>query len=198
MLITKTPRNPGFGKLQRGSSLLEVLVSILLMSFGMLAMAGMQAYAISAQKNAANRAIASTLANEYAEIIRLNAAGFAAGSYDGELLTSSASPDVPADEGCGFQSANICTSVTLSQADTARFLAQVRRTLPQGGIKLTRPTVAGTPSVKTADLWIMWEEGNIFADASGGSSTEGSYDNCPAEALAQATLPRCFYMKVEL
>lgn len=198
MLTPKHPLNLSFKKLQIGSSLLEVLVSILLMSFGMLAMAGMQAYAISAQKNAANRAVASTLANEYAEIVRLNVSGFAAGSYDAELLTSSASPDVPADEGCGFQTANICTSVTLAQADTARFLAQVRRVLPLGGIKLTRPTIAGAVSTKTADLWIMWEEGKVFADANGGSSTEGAYDNCPAEAKAQATLPRCFYMKVEI
>jgi Tfp pilus assembly protein PilW len=35
---------------QRGATLLEVLVSMLLMSFGMLALAGMQAYSVARKK----------------------------------------------------------------------------------------------------------------------------------------------------
>ena len=81
---------------QSGSSLLEVLVSILLMSFGMLALGGMQAYSIAAQKNAANRAIATALANEMAEIIRVNRQGLAAGNYDVAMMTTTALPQVTA------------------------------------------------------------------------------------------------------
>lgn len=181
-------------KRQSGSSLLEVLVSILLMSFGMLALAGMQAYSIAAQKNAANRAIASMLANEIAELVRLNQSAFAAGNYDVSILTN-AFP--PASSPCVFPA---CNNTTLATADRTDFLNLVRRQLTDGGVVLSRPTVAGVKSTTEADLWIVWNEPSVLDTTQGGTatSTESTSDNCPATAKALAVLPRCFYMKVQL
>lgn len=178
---------------QRGASLLEVLVSILLMSFGLLAMAGMQAYSVAAQKNAANRAVASALANELAEIIRLNQSGFAAGNYDVSQLTNAAPPAlVP----CAYPACN--TAQLLASADLTGFQQLVRKQLPLGGVELSRPTVGGVKSTTEADLWIVWEEPGVLNTIKNGTTTEITADNCPATATALANLPRCFYMKVQL
>lgn len=191
---------------QKGSSLLEILISILLLSFGMLALAGMQAYAVSAQKNAANRAIAAALANELAEVIRLNPGsriapftGFANGAYDISLMTNASPPDLDATQ-CDFPTCN--TPALLAVADMGSFQNRVRQQLPQGGVVLSRPVTAGVTSQTEADLWILWEEGQSLLNTRtvGGAlqSAEMNVDNCPAAARALATLPRCFYMKVAL
>lgn len=178
---------------QSGSSLLEVLVSILLMSFGMLALAGMQAYSVAAQKNAANRAVATELANELAELIRLNPAGFAAGNYDVAMFPSDGTPtETP----CVFP--NCTTPALLAAADLTNFQRLARAQLPLGGVELSRPAASTTQ----ADIWIVWEEPGVLINTRtvGGTtqSAEMLADNCSANAKNLATLPRCFYMKVQL
>lgn len=55
-----------------GFSLLEVLISIVILSFGMLGAVGMQATAMQSNKEARNQAIATTFARELAEKMRGN------------------------------------------------------------------------------------------------------------------------------
>lgn len=179
---------------QLGASLLEVLVSMLLMSFGMLALAAMQAYSVAAQRNAANRAVASALASELAELIRLNPSGFAGGSYDVAFMPT-AIPGPPNIVPCAFPA---CTPASLGVADLTAFQNRVRSQLPLGGVELVRPALSTTQ----ADLWILWEEPGVLSNVRpvGGvdQSAEMQADNCSANAKNLATLPRCFYMKVQL
>ncbi|MCZ8258105.1 MAG: type IV pilus modification protein PilV [Polaromonas sp.] len=188
--IKKTPSSRDG---QQGSSLLEVLISILLMSFGMLALAGMQAYSVAAQKNAANRAIASALATELAEVIRLNPTGLSGGNYDVALMTTS---NPPALAPCVFP--NCLTAAQLAAADLTAFQSRVRALLPQGGVELSRPGASATQ----ANIWIIWEEAGVLDNTRNVSgvdqSAELTTDNCSANAKALVTLPRCFYMKVQL
>jgi len=57
---------------QRGFSLIEALVSILLLSFGLLALAGLQLRVLSDSSGASSQNIAARLAGEMAERIRAN------------------------------------------------------------------------------------------------------------------------------
>jgi len=176
---------------QGGVTLIEILVSLLLLSFGLLSLAGMQAYSLAAQKNASNRAIASMLANELAELIRLNQKGFADGKYDVSKLTDAA---LPSEAVCEFPN---CTSTdTLAEADLTSFRRLVRNHLPKGGVELSRPG----GSAEHAEIWIVWEEAAVLNTTKGGSevSTEVHSENCPATAKSLSTLPRCLYMKVQL
>lgn len=196
MLMTKPLRRSKASKSQRGVTLIEILISVLLLSFGILAVVGMQAYAIAAQRNASNRAIASMLANELAEIVRLNPTAFNAGNYNVSLMPDAAAPDLAATN-CAFP--NCTTPALLAATDINLFQRRVRAQLPQGGVELTRPV----GSVNQAHLWIVWEEPNVLdntrTDAGGvTTSAEQNSDNCSATAKALASLPRCFYAKVEL
>lgn len=60
-------------RLQRGFSLLEALVSIVVLSFGLLGVAGLQASSLKYSRDARNQSVAINLAREMAEMIRSNA-----------------------------------------------------------------------------------------------------------------------------
>jgi type IV pilus assembly protein PilV len=192
-MLGSTRKSPSSRQQQRGSSLLEVLISILLMSFGMLALAGMQAYSVAAQKNAANRAIASALATELAEVIRLNPSGLSGGNYDVALMTTGSPPALAP---CTFP--NCTTPALLAAADLTAFQSRVRSLLPLGGVEVSRPGASATQ----ANIWILWEEAGVLDNTRKVSgvdqSAELTSDNCSATAKALPTLPRCFYMKVQL
>jgi type IV pilus assembly protein PilV len=178
---------------QRGATLLEVLVSVLLMSFGMLALAGMQAYSVAAQKNAANRATAGALAAELAELVRLNPLALAREKYDVAMMTTEDLPAGPAAL-CDFPE---CTAESLAARDLAIFQSSVRALLPRGGVELARPP----DSTTRADIWILWEEPLLFNGGEAGGSAQSAElrsDNCPASAKKQSIPPRCFYMAVQL
>jgi len=178
---------------QRGATLLEVLVSVLLMSFGVLALAGMQAYSVAAQKNAANRATAAALAAELAELVRLNPLALAREKYDVALMTTENLPAGPAAL-CDFPD---CTAESLAARDLASFQGRVRALLPRGGVELARPSGSRTQ----ADIWILWEEPVLFnggETAGKAQSAELRSDNCPASTKKQSSPPRCFYMAVQL
>jgi type IV pilus assembly protein PilV len=175
---------------QRGASLLEVLVAILLMSFGMLGVAGMQAYSLAAHRNAAYRGVAASLANELAEQIRLNRAALDADQYNVVLLPSTRVPDATP---CTFPTCD--ASDKLAKADLNDFQRRVREELPSGGVMVSRPS--GT--TRNADLWLLWNEPRVLiSKKADGTSTEANADNCPGSAKTLDPLPRCFYMKVQL
>ena len=181
---------------QMGSSLIEVLISILLVSLGMLAVAGMQAYSLAGQRNAANRAIASAMANELAELIRLNSTGLVAANYNIAFM-STVVPGPPNLTACVGAASNpaeypFCnTPASVAAFDITSFQRRVRSNLPIGGVQIIA-NVAAVPAQSTADIWITWQEPAVMV------STEGNADNCSAASKALATLPRCFYMRVQL
>lgn len=193
--LSSAPASSCTPRRQRGATLLEVLVAVLLMSFGVLALAGMQAYSVVAQKNAANRASAGALAAELAELVRLNPLALAQGNYDVVLMGTAGLPIVPAAL-CDFPD---CTAASLAARDLASIQSRVRALLPRGGVELARPSDSQTQ----ADIWILWEEPAIFAGQQADGTarlTELQSDNCPASAKKwpSTSTPRCFYMAVQL
>lgn len=66
-------RRPAPARRQRGFSLLEALVSIVVLSFGLLGVAGLQATSLKYSRDARNQSVAVNLAREMAEMIRSNA-----------------------------------------------------------------------------------------------------------------------------
>ena len=71
---------PGL-KLQRGVSLLEVLIAVLVLSLGLLGVAGLQTANIRNTQSAHQRTMAVLLASSMAERIRANATAAVNGSF---------------------------------------------------------------------------------------------------------------------
>lgn len=184
---------------QEGASLIEVLIAILILSFGMLSLGGMLAVSVQLPKLSGYRATATNLASSHVERIRANPDAFANGSYvSGLNETSDWSFSTIAISGsnCVFTGGTQCTSTTLAAADINEFRNAVRRELPAGDTIVKCST---SPCAKTSygEVWVVWQEPSTLAalDAS-------SADNCPSEVTtlyaSPKPKPRCLYVQFKV
>lgn len=181
-------------KNEAGATLIEVLVAILLLSFGMLALGAMLSFAVQAPKMSAYRATATNLANSYVERMRANPEGFAksdgtGGSY-GTALNGAGSITYSSASDCSYST---CTATSLATKDIQDIRIETRRQLPTGDVIMK---CSATPCLKTSfgELWIVWLEPRSVA--SFGSAS----DNCPTEATTAYTspAPRCLYIRFKV
>lgn len=178
------------GLRQSGSSLIEVLVAIVVMSFGLLAMAATMVYAIQMPKLAAYRAMASNLAEMHVERMRANRVGFLNGSYDDNLSYDGTLNAVPLND-CAYPT---CTASTLAAMDKAVIKNALRRELPAGGMRLSCDTTPCSANSAYGNLWVIWQEPSMASSLNSASS-----DNCPVEVASFSNpRPRCLYLRFKL
>lgn len=108
--------------LQMGSTLMEVLISLLVLSFGLLGMAGMQSVSLRNNQAAFYRTQATTLTADMIERMRANKTGVAQGNYDNVAGAATAN--------C-FAAAG-CTSAEMAGQDVLDWSAMVAAALPGG------------------------------------------------------------------
>lgn len=128
-----------------GFSLIEVLVSVLVLSVALLGMASLQLFGLRFQQSAYLRSQASMAAYDVLDRIRANPQGMAAGSYD-NIDTDTA----PADPNCK-RSAGGCTPAQRAQTDAAEWTLVVT-TLPGGNGTVTRAGNDFTVQIDWTDL----------------------------------------------
>jgi len=113
-----------------GFTLVEVLVSIVVLSFGLLGMVGLQAASLQANRDARLQSVASMLARELAEMMRGNKdiANMAAGNpYVGDF----SSPLVATTPTYCLAAGSVCGSTLLAaQAQLTEWLARTDAELP--------------------------------------------------------------------
>jgi len=96
-------------KRQRGTTLLEVLVSVLVLSIGLLGVAGLQTYGLRYNQSAYLRSQATILAYDMVDRMRSNSNGVASGFYN-----SVSTATLPTDPNCISTG---CTSQQLANHD---------------------------------------------------------------------------------
>ncbi len=74
-----------------GSSLLEVLIALILLSLGMLGMISLQVTSLKSNQSAMTRSLATELTHEISDLMRANRALALNGSYDTEFSTAAPS-----------------------------------------------------------------------------------------------------------
>ncbi len=148
---------------QAGASLIEILVTILILSFGMLSLSGMMAYAVQMPKFAAYRATAVALAAGHVERMRANTLGFSAGAYN-ETMTYNAT--LATVTPCTYPS---CDASSIAAFDKNETNQTIRRELPEGGMRMV---CNGACNSMEGNLWVMWQEPSTFAAVSAASSDQ--------------------------
>lgn len=108
---------------QAGFSLLEILVAIVIISLGLLGLAGLQAASLRNNQYAYYRGIAAQQTYDMADRIRANLAGVQAGSYDDLDDTT------PTDPACF---AATCTAANMAVTDHHQWNTNNGRLLPGG------------------------------------------------------------------
>ncbi len=167
---------------QSGVTLVEVLVSMLIMALGMVSLAALQAHTLSYQLGTAQRAQLSGLLADYAERVRANllaapgVSGAPPNTYQlADTWTAQAGSAVPVaakdcggsttepTEGVKTSTPNTCSPAELASYDMAQWRTAVRTALPQGSVWVAGSALTGLT------VTFMW------ADKDYGSGTVSAF-----------------------
>lgn len=196
---------------EKGASLIEVLVSVVIASIGLLALAGVNAASLRFTKMSQYRATATQLANDMGERMRANkgvpaaaaivgppavpavtATGFYAGDYDytatfADQATKATLP-IATNDNCGV--GITCTAATIAALDLVQWRILVRDQLPDGSVYMIRQSGA-----VAMDLWVVWRDPAVAnTDDSPALATE-----CPTGLTTNSdTSIRCSYFRINL
>lgn len=114
---------------QRGATLIEILVAIVVMSIGLIGMAGLQAASVQSNYSAYYRSQATILASDITDRMRANRVAALAGGYD--IATA--------------KSAHTATT-SRADKDLNDWLSQVAK-LPEGRAQITRDVATGVYTI---------------------------------------------------
>ncbi len=141
---------------QRGFTLVEVMVALVIFTISLLGLAGLQAAALRDNHLANQNTIATQLAEDMAERIRANPPGISNGDY-------SAISVQPGEQDCYGGS---CTSGQIAQMDAYQWFAAIQSTLPSG-------TGTVTASGSQFTITVMWDQERTGAT---GTNCSGNYN----------------------
>jgi len=183
----------------RGFSLIEVLVSMFIVSMGILALAGLLQSAARYSKMSELRSTATLLANDIGDHIRANFDGATKKAYDLTLAyPATAASDKRTLAGDLCNTGADCASTELAYVDMALWTARLLATLPSGTpyIKYNDNALSGGTQSGTVDVWVAWKDPNTTKS---GTSTERPAGECPAGLnVSTDTSVRCVYLQVGL
>ncbi|MCE9551299.1 MAG: type IV pilus modification protein PilV [Betaproteobacteria bacterium] len=145
-------------KTQSGFTLLEVLVAIVVLSLGLLGLAGLQAASLSNNQTAYYRGIAIQQAYDIADRLRANLAGVGAPNYSYNNLTAG----LPAGNPDCFAAA--CTPANMAISDHRQWNTANAALLPNGNgtvVCADGPAAAGCTAATgnwVFNITVMWTE----------------------------------------
>lgn len=142
-----------------GFSLIEVLVSIVILAFGVISMGGLQLASLRSAQASSNFSVASTLSRDYSEMMRSNytisnntstAAGANPYLFDSSLSSSyTATPTV----NC---KTTVCTPAQIGTLHIADWAQRIQEQLPAG-----RAVVCRDSTPRNADGTYKWACDNL-------------------------------------
>jgi len=154
----------------RGFSLIEVLVTWVLIATGVLGMAKMQATALSSTQTARVRSLIALQAGSLAAAMRANRAYWAAGKAPASFSaagTHISDPSGVLDDTVAC-AATLCTPAQLAAHDVQHWVATINAHFPSYGATVNCPLAAGAPV--NCDIHLSWSEKVVAAQHSGAAS----------------------------
>lgn len=180
---------------QAGVSLIEVLISIVIASVGLLALAGVNASSIRYTKMSQYRSTAALLANDIGERMRANVAGGFNYALAIDFATQATAPAVPATRCHYIPVVNPnpflinCTAAEMATDDMHSWRGRIRAQLPEGSAYIVFQNAQNA-----ADVWVAWRDPSVMSDDLDATTTE-----CPpALGAATGSSIRCSYFRFNL
>ena len=189
---------PSGGRINSGFSLVEVLVAIVVLSFGLLGMVGMQAFALQAARETRLQGQAAGLARELAEMMRGNKAVGADPSsannfYLGTFATGNLAMGTNASYCSGANTSTACaTPADVAKAEMTDWLNRVNTELPGARVTICfdgapydsegmpRWTCTPTGADEIAVIKIGWTRTSIDRSLTGAAAIENASSNPPS------------------
>ncbi len=133
---------------QAGFTLVEVMVTVAVMSFGLLGLAALQSTGVRGNDNAYARSQAALLASDIVDRMRANrGAAQTTGAYDHVL--GAAPPNA------GDCTVNVCTPAQMASYDVSTWLATLAASLPGGD-----GSIACGPGNPVCTVVVQWRQGS--------------------------------------
>lgn len=178
-------------KHQSGVTLVEVLVSMVIMALGLVSLAALQNFTLRYQLGSVHRAQLSGLLSDYAERVRSNLAqapGELAGApesspyyFSQDWAAQSAEPAAAATSCTG---STACTAAQLAAADMAEWRKRVRHELPRGSVVVTGDAVQGMT------VSFMWADKEYVSSSTAAGAKEQA-KTCAASDVGLAEQTCC-------
>jgi len=161
MMMRQLNRYPGKDRSDSGFTMIEVLVTLIILSIGLLGLAGLQANSMTNNHNAYLKSQAIIMANDIADRMRANIVGVRDGNYNS--ITT-----IPSDPGCISAG---CSPAQMSTHDAFEWGTMLSDELPAGAgtvigtgfpIGAGPPAAAGAGPITTVAgifvITIRWDE----------------------------------------
>ena len=142
---------------QRGITLLEVLVTLLIIAIGLLGMLGMQAKSLSSHKDSFDRKAAVELLSQMTERMRSNHLGFMNGNYASDLAVGGTIQVAP---GCGSSIA--CSPADIALADISQWQGMIRTRLIDSAANISPNPAPGAAAI-SSKVTIAWKDPQLQA-----------------------------------
>lgn len=133
---------------QHGFTMIEVLIALIILSIGLLGVAGVQALAMKSTTNSHIRSQVTLLAESMVENIRANSPGAIGGSYNGVTAQGS-------DPSCGTG----CSAAQIAQRDIFQWFSDLQADVPG----FTGATINLANGM--AEVTVNWTERDLSNDA---------------------------------
>lgn len=181
-------------KKQRGATLIEILVTMLIVSFALLGIAGMQLTSIRYSQSSSAREVAANLAQAMSEKIRTNTAALAEADDASAYRANNgyaAATSIPNDPACGLGAA-VCTAAESAQRDLREWRQSLQQELPGGRGAIQTVATGGLTSPTARRIIVMWTEKPKDSDDNLGTAPTDT--NCPTPRVAGV---RCLMLAVQ-
>lgn len=193
---TSSPGDPPLG-VQQGFSLVEILVAIVVLSFGLLGMVGMQAFALQSIREARLQGQAAVLARELAEMMRGNKVVGADPStannfYLGSFSVGNLGMGANAAYCSGVSTINACaTPADMAKAEMTDWLNRVNTELPGARVAICfdgapydssgmpQWACSATGADEIAVIKIGWTRASTDRSQTGAGAIESAASNPP-------------------
>jgi type IV pilus assembly protein PilV len=129
-------------KMQSGATLIEALIAVLVMSLGLLGIAGLQLNALSFQKSAWSSHRVAEITNDIAEKIRANPSAAKIGSYTYTASYATGSAATFTLNNC-HTSTSFCSLAQIAADDLAIFVTKAQQLMPGGAAQITGSVATG-------------------------------------------------------
>lgn len=183
---------------QLGASLIEILVAVLIVTFGIMSMLALQANSVRYNKTSEMRSVASLLAKDMADRMRANSAGVIAGQYNltptNYAAAVTATLNAMLDDRKKDCSKNNCTAQEMAAFDLNQWQRNLFFGLPQTTAYIQYDTTAATSGAQYADLWVVWDDST--GSSGGGAAINPGANGCPLWTAAGTY--SCVYFRVAL
>lgn len=157
-----------------GLSLIEVLVSLVIISVGLLGLIGMQARSMSGQKDSFDRKAAAELLAQLTERMRANHLAFMGNAYASSLMPGVAVPSAGA-----CLSGSPCTPAQVAALDLKNWRQDLRARLPDSGAVVAPSGPVGAvmgAGATSMRVTVIWHEANPNSGADAACTAVGVTD----------------------